>query len=251
MSLNAMASEITGGEISVSRPSPAFALWVHVEHRRTRFDHEHVVPSVTRVVRREVHHGRTVFLGRVVRLRQIDLVGLLEGRPVVDPVGHRHVHDAVVIEVAGSHRPAVVVVLDVLGAEPRRDFFRWRDSRVQVFDGQVSEADFAGAAHVERNWTEVAALAVGRDHHAVRAVDVAGRTVGVHAEAEDVGIDQRFEFIPVVRLEGVRRRCREHRGEWLLGRRRGTTAATPTARAARIRRRRGRGDAGTGQRPCA
>ena len=119
MSLNAIDSDVTAGEMAYRVQRRHLAARVHVERRRPGLDDQDVVPAVAREIPRVVHHGRRVFLGRVERLAEIELVRILERRAQVKPVPHRHIEHAIVIEIAGRDRPAVVEILEVLGAKTR------------------------------------------------------------------------------------------------------------------------------------
>ena len=97
------------------------------------------------------------------------------------------------IEVAGRSRPPVVEILEVLHAKTRRALLGRRHAALQVLEREILEPHFTGAADVERDRSERSGLGIdGQSAEARRSV---------HAGAEDVGVDQHLERIPVVRLE--------------------------------------------------
>ena len=89
--------------------------------------------------------------------------------------------------------PRVVELVERLHAEPARDLLRLRDSRLEILERHVLEPDLACAAGVERDGAEAAELVVG---------DAAAQAAGVvEKRAQDVGIEDELDVVPLARLQ--------------------------------------------------
>jgi hypothetical protein len=102
-----------------------------------------------------------------------------------------------VIDVGCARRPAVIKAIDVLHAEPAGDLFFRQHAPAKIFEFNLFEANFAGTSHIERH------RSVTRDVLVCLAIGGTALRPIVDPDAENVGVQNYFKRIPLVRLVRV------------------------------------------------